>query len=183
MTIDEMSGADFSEDGMYRRLLWRIWDVSLPLMLMIMLNPSKAGRRESDPTVTRQIERGKRNGFGGLLVANAFDVVATYVGDMRRHRAPLSPSNNQSILDAAARAERSGGMVIAAWGPHAKHLDRHAQMLDLLVGIKLHALVTTKDGYPGHPLYVSYEAQPFLYPSSESGRLSSASLQTMPVSR
>lgn len=164
MTLDEMSGADFSDDGVYRRLLWRIWDVSLPLCLMIMLNPSVAGRKKSDPTVTRQIERGKMNGFGGLLVANAFDVVATYVADMKRHAFPCSPLNDGAILKAVERTQRSGGKVIAAWGPHAKHRDRHEQMLELLRGVDLLALVTTKDGYPGHPLYVAYEAQPFPYP-------------------
>lgn len=159
-----MSGADFSPDGSYRRLLWRIWDVSLPLLLMIMLNPSKAGARDSDPTVTRQIERGKRNGFGGLLVANAFDVVATYVGDMRKKTVPSSQWNDAAIMSAVCRVERSGGKVIAAWGPHAKHRNRHAQMLDLLAGVDLHALAVTKDGYPGHPLYVGYSAQSFRYP-------------------
>lgn len=164
MTLREMSGAEFSEDRAYRHLLWRIWDVSKPLLCLIMLNPSEAGDIESDPTVTRQIERAKRLGCGGLLVVNAFDIVATDPKDMKRHPMPFSEKADISIRRAAERAIESGGIVIVAWGHNAAHLNRHKKMLALLEGIPLYSVAVTKDGFPGHPLYVGYDVAPVRYP-------------------
>jgi hypothetical protein len=55
--------------------------------------------------------------------------------------------------------------VICAWGTHAVHLDRHQVILDLLraAGIKPLALRLTKEGFPGHPLYLRRDAVPFRF--------------------
>lgn len=164
MTLTEMSGATFSADRAYRQLLWRIWNQELPLLNLCMLNPSKAGEIESDPTVTRQIERTKRLGCGGLLVTNAFDLVATDPKEMKRHPEPLSNQADAAILAAAERATKSGGMVIVAWGHNAAHRGRDGVLLDMLVGIPLYSLAVTKGGFPGHPLYLGYDVQPVRYP-------------------
>lgn len=164
MTADQISGAEFSTCGAYRRRLWRVWDEALPILTMAMLNPSKAGAVKSDPTVTRQIERAKRLGCGSLFVVNAFDLVATDPRDMKRHAKPLSAENDDAILASVMRAVESGGITIAAWGPHAKHLGRHEQLLTLLKGLPLHSLIVTADGTPGHPLYLPYSTVPQPYP-------------------
>lgn len=166
MTVSGMSGALFSEDRVYRHLLWRRWDEALPWLNICMLNPSLAGAlpTESDPTVTRQIERAKRLGCGGLLVTNAFDLIATDPRDMKRHPQPCSLENDRHVLEAANRAVDSGGIVIAAWGSHAKHRGRDLQMLSLLNGIRLKAVALNKDGSCGHPLYVGYDVAPFDWP-------------------
>lgn len=163
MTLSEMSGANFSDCGKYRSLLWRRWDTSKPILNMVMCNPSVAGAVDSDPTVTRQIERAKLLGCGSLLVTNAFDVIATDPKDMKAHPLPCSAQNNEAILTAAKQAVESGGQVIAAWGPNAKHKRRHEEMIKLLRDIPLYALVITKDGICGHPLYVAYQAIPQRY--------------------
>jgi len=54
---DERSGAIFSDDGRFRYRLWRVWDRAKPQALFTMLNPSKAGAIENDPTVERQERR------------------------------------------------------------------------------------------------------------------------------
>lgn len=85
-------------------------------------------------------------------MVNAFDLVATDPAEMKRHARPLSAENDEAIVEAVESAVDSGGLVIAAWGPHAKHRGRHAYLLDLLVTYPLNSLVVTADGYPGHPL-------------------------------
>ncbi len=153
------SGATFSEDRKYRSLLWRIWDTTLPLLNCLMLNPSQAGAsvEESDPTVTRQMERGRRLGCGGLLVTNAYDLVATDPQDMLRHPAPLSPECNKQIIIAADRAIASKGFVLCAWGKHCA-ADRQGEILRLLAGWQLYCLGFNKNGSPVHPLYRPYDA-------------------------
>lgn len=164
MTLSEMSGASFSICGKYRHLLWRRWDDGLPRLNMIMLNPSIAGTIKSDPTVSRQVERAKRLKCGSLYVTNAFDLVATDPKDMKAHARPTSEINDLTIQLTAEACLASGGMVIAAWGPHAKHRDRHNDLLKIMAGVPLHALVVTKDGFPGHPLYIPYDRVPVRWP-------------------
>lgn len=48
--VDKRKGAIFSDDRDYRYRLWRTWDVDLPLVGFIMLNPSTADETEDDQT-------------------------------------------------------------------------------------------------------------------------------------
>jgi hypothetical protein len=84
----------------------------------------------------------------------------------RRHERaePTREINDLAIQLTAEGCLASGGMVIAAWGPHAKHRDRHNELLKILAGVPLHALVVTKDGFPGHPLYIPYDRAPVRWP-------------------
>lgn len=157
------SGATFSEDRKYRSLLWRIWDTNLPLLCVCLLNPSIASEEASDPTISRQAERARRMVFGGLLVVNAFDLVATDPNDMKRHPKPLSDENDGAILAACQRAVNSGGMVICGWGGNCTQA-RHNELVRLLHGIPLHALKVNADGSPQHPLYLSYNLKPVSWP-------------------
>lgn len=160
MTLFEMSGATFSEDRQHRHLLWRIWDDKLPLLMMLMLNPSKAGARvsESDPTVTRQIERAKRLGCGGLLVANAHDLVSTDPRGLKTHPKPISDDCNRHIIIAADRTVASKGFIVCAWGKHCSPA-RAAEIRRLLAGWPVWCLGLNADGSPVHPLYRPYSAE------------------------
>lgn len=156
MTLSEMSGATFSEDRAYRQLLWRVWEENATLLNVIGLNPSKAGEIESDPTITRQIERAKRLRCGGLLMTNAYDLVATDPKDMKRHERPLSSENDKHIIIAADRAIASGGYVLCAWGRNCLQA-RQKEILRLLAGWETWCLGENADGTPIHPLYISYD--------------------------
>jgi len=157
------SGATFSEDRKYRSLLWRIWDNSMPLLCVVLLNPSVAAEEESDSTVTRQIERAHRMGCGGLLVVNAYDFVSTDPKYMKAQDVPSSLENDAAILAACKRAVDSGGMVICGWGGNCTQA-RHNELVRLLQGIPLHALKVNADGSPQHPLYLGYSVQPVRWP-------------------
>jgi len=47
------SGAIFSECRTWRYFLWRRWDMALPVLICVLLNPSVAGEVENDHTVTK----------------------------------------------------------------------------------------------------------------------------------
>lgn len=163
MTLFLDSGAIFSEDRKYRQLLWRIWDTNAPLLNCLMLNPSKAGEAESDPTVTRQIERARILGCGGLLVTNAYDMVSTDPNVMKRDPAPKSQDCDKYIVIAACRAMVSGGTILCAWGRHCTQ-SRHNELLGLLREFPLKCLDLNKDGTPIHPLYKPYSAPLLPFP-------------------
>lgn len=152
------SGATFSEDRMYRHALWRIWDTALPLLMMLMLNPSVAAQEASDPTVTRQIKRAVQLGCGGLLVGNIFDFCATDPRDMKKAELPCSGWNDNHLLTMARRTQDSGGVIVCAWGINGG--ARGVQVREMLANFPLHYLRLTQDGSPEHPLYIPYLCKP-----------------------
>lgn len=161
--------AMFDETGKYRYQLSRIWDPTRPPAVFIMLNPSLANFDAEDPTVFGAIDFALRWNTGGLLVVNVFAYISPYPADLKAaHKAGLDPvgAGNDAHLQAVHRAS---GISIAAWGAHARFLDRHGDVLKMLRAIKpVHCLAVTEDGYPGHPLYIDrmtphapFEGYPF----------------------
>lgn len=156
------NGARFSECGQYRTLLWRIWRADLPLLCIVMMNPSKAGAIEDDPTISRQIKRANLLGYGGLLVVNVFSWVETdstvLAGLIARGVDIVGPDNDHAIVLAAKRA----GMVICGWGKPGELNGRGRAVLALLRtnGIQPHALAINRGGSPMHPLYIGYDVKP-----------------------
>lgn len=161
-----VSGAMFSDCRRYRYQLWRIWktDWRAPPCLFIMLNPSTADEVKNDPTVERCERYARHWGHGALVVCNIFAYRATDPRDMKAQDDPIGPENNWEILRAArANADRNGRIVVA-WGTHGSYLYRGKAVLELLSDYTLHALKVTKDGHPGHPLYLRSDATPIRYP-------------------
>ncbi|PIQ96371.1 MAG: hypothetical protein COV67_09900 [Nitrospinae bacterium CG11_big_fil_rev_8_21_14_0_20_56_8] len=132
--------------------MWRIWDDSRDYVHFIMLNPSTADAEKNDPTVERCQRFALRWGFGGLHVGNLFAFRSTLPENLKTHPDPVGPGNNRTLLYRARRAAR----VVCAWGNHGKHLDRAETVRALLRkhGIPLHVLRITRQGEPGHPLYL-----------------------------
>lgn len=152
-----ISGADISTCGLYRYRLWRKWDDG-PTLTGIFLNPSKADASINDPTVTRFIERAKRMGFGGIQVLNIFAFRSTDPKQLKKTPDPIGPLNNKIIAQYCTEP----GMVICGWGSHGTYLNRDVEVKGLIhrAGIKIHVLKLTKQGQPGHPLYIGYDIQP-----------------------
>ena len=154
-------GAEFSPCRKYRYRLWRLWD-ERPVCLFIMLNPSTATETTNDPTVTRCIGFAKKWNFGGCVVANIFAYRATDPDEMKRAKDPVGPDNDKHILQCASDA----GIVLCAWGAHGKHMGRSHSVRGMLhrAAIKVHSLSVTAEGEPGHPLYLSGNLEPRLFP-------------------
>lgn len=155
------TGAVFSPDKTHRYRLWRIWDDTVPPLVMVMLNPSIADEERNDPTVERCQRRAVAGGFGGLQVVNIFALVSTDPAGLYGHSDPVGPDNDTAILDAV----KGAGMVICAWGTHGQHVGRAKAVVDLLkgAGVQPYALGINADGSGKHPLYVGYDVKPQPY--------------------
>lgn len=151
-------GAIISKCGRYRYSLWRLWDLSLPTMVFVMLNPSTADAEHDDPTIRRCLERARRE-HGGLEVVNLFALRSTDP-DMLYDRSAvdaIGPENDTHI----AAAVRSACMVICAWGNHGALHDRGHSVRDLILARQQPwHLGLTKIGQPRHPLYLPKATEP-----------------------
>jgi hypothetical protein len=156
----EGSGAVFSPCGTYRYLLWRHAYTSTSLLGFGMLNPSTADHRDDDPTIRRCMRWAldTRPIPSGLLVWNLFALRATDPAELIRHPDPVGPKNDDAIQLALGFTDRT----IAAWGTNGTLGSRDRAVLRRCAaqGSKLHALKLTKEGHPGHPLYLPKSAAP-----------------------
>lgn len=159
MKID--SGAQFSPCKQYRYSLWRIWNPNLPLLGMVLLNPSTADAEADDPTIQRQGTRARSLGFGGLIVTNAFAYRSTDPEELYNTFDPIGPDNDGWIVQEAKRCKQ----LIVGWGKHASWMNRSRDVLELLhaAGVQPYALRANNDGSPEHPLYLPYHLKPFPY--------------------
>lgn len=150
------SGAEFDSSEVYRYLLWRIWDPSLPIAVFIMCNPSTADADLDDATIRKVAGFCRRWGYGGFKVVNLFAIRSTDPAGIRQHKFPIGgDENDQAIVTAATGA----ALVVAAWGSIApEYLGRAKTVAALLkrTGVVLQCLGMTKDGHPRHPLMLAY---------------------------
>ena len=162
--IDTVAGrwglgtATFDSARRYRFRLSRVWDPGGTRVNFLMLNPSTADAFELDPTVRRCIGFARAWGAGALGVTNAYALRATDPAELRSAADPVGAGNDEAIVAAALAAD----LVVVAWGVHAVHLGREAAVRALLAGagISAHYLRLTKDGHPGHPLYLPADTDP-----------------------
>lgn len=146
------AGARFSPCGKYRYTLTRTWDAGRRLVFL-MLNPSTATDEISDPTVTRCIRRARDLGYAGVEVLNLFALRSPYPAALYKADDPIGPDNDHWICHII---EVAGGPVVLAWGQHGNYRNRARDVLQLaqVAGAEKLFLRLTKDGTPGHPLYI-----------------------------
>lgn len=144
----------------YRYSLSRTWDRDLGYALWIMLNPSTATADFDDRTIAGCQVFARNWGLGGIVVANIFALRSTDPKNLYRHRDPVGPGNDAVLELLATQAEAR--MVVAAWGSHGAFMDRGRQVREMLtrLAVPLHVVNLTKEGHPGHPLYVKRETVP-----------------------
>lgn len=149
------SGAHFSRCRQFRYALWRAWDVDLPKVLMIGLNPSTADASRNDPTIRRCIGYARDWGFGGLWVVNLFAYRATYPADLKVADDPVGPRNDEWIRRAARKAQRA----VAVWGNDGGFMERSTRVRGML-GERLEVIRLNAGGEPAHPLYLPKGLKP-----------------------
>jgi len=149
----------FSPCRQWRYTLSRIWDSQKPMAQFICLNPSTADEIQDDPTVRRCINYARDWGYGGLVMTNIFAYRATDPKQMMAVPDPVGPLNDLYIYEVAIRA----GIVVAAWGVRGPFLSRGKGVLELLAGLPVYCLRKTKEGHPGHPLYLRRDLKPSIY--------------------
>ena len=156
---DGANGAVLSDCRTYRYALWRqLSGVTETYYggycMFIGLNPSTADEKADDPTIRRCKAFALAWGYQALVMANLFAFRATDPRVMKAAPDPVGPANNEWLLGMGEGA----GMVVAAWGAHGSHQGRAAAVRNLVP--KLHYLRLTKDGSPGHPLYLPSDLRP-----------------------
>lgn len=121
------------------------------------LNPSTADA--DDPTIRRCIGFAKAMGCNALHVVNLYALRATQPADLWLAQDPVEPDNDRILSETIAAAAHEKRPVIAAWGAHARR-DR-VQAVCAMPGVeRFTALKVTKNGSPGHPLYVHGSSVP-----------------------
>lgn len=156
--------ATFSPCRTYRYALWRRWGTAVggnaaspqrgSYAMFVCLNPSTADELNNDPTIVRCINFAKAWGFDGLCMANLFAFRATQPADMKAAADPIGPDNDAYLRSLSLDA----GIVVAGWGVHGTHRGRAQAVRAMLP--RPHHLRLTKDGHPGHPLYLPATLKP-----------------------
>jgi hypothetical protein len=166
-------GAVISACGLYRYILRRCWDETLPPCVAGMLNPSTADADDDDPTITRVVRRATRLGCGSLVVWNLYAFRATDPAQLGLVADPVGPENRGWICKALGECADSLGTAFVGWGSRCadQSLISDVQTIAAELSVKLFCLGVTKEGHPRHPLYVSYstDLQPWDSPALVGG--------------
>jgi len=139
--------AIFSRNKVYRFVLEREWDDSLPKVMIIGLNPSTADAKIDDPTIRKCIRMSSNWGYGGMVMVNLFAYRATDPKDLYKAPKPVGSRNTWYIRNCLNKVET----VVCAWGNHGNYLNRDHRVLKWLPPCK--AININKTGIPAHPLY------------------------------
>jgi len=150
--------AILSTCGLYRLELRRIWNSGLPLLVVVMLNPSTADAEKDDPTLLALIHFATLWGFGGLLIINlrayrtsrprelfaAHDAGVNTIGD----------ENHRYVGAALDYAKATTGRVLVAWGTGGSDLglDAHVASRCRARGLEMISLGRNADTSPKHPM-------------------------------
>ncbi len=151
--------ATFSSCRKYRYSLWRNWGgiFASGYAMFIGLNPSTADETKDDPTVRRCIGYAMDWGYAGLCMMNLFAFRAILPNVMKAAEDPVGPDNERALIDMAEHS----GVIVAAWGIHGSHLGQDNKIWNIIPN--LNYLKLTKDGFPGHPLYLQKSLKPILW--------------------
>lgn len=162
--------ATFSEDRKRRFDLVRDWrdeiGASGKTLLVAMLNPSKAGERDDDPTVRKTVGFGRRWGFGRVVLVNLSAIVSTNPWGLP-HWSGIDIQNHAIIQGWMGQAD----LVVVAWGSPPRALCRTIAFPELVymfrqtAPVDLYCIGTTKNGDPLHPSRAPYTSAPVLWSS------------------
>lgn len=147
-------GAEFSKCGTYRYALWRIWDIKLPMGMLIGLNPSTANKKMNDPTITRLGSKNglmRANGFGGMFMTNLFAQVTPYPEMLEVTEKGVSV-NDEWLQEVNLHCET----VIFCWG-NFKVKGRDLEMKEMFPSAMCFG--KNRNGSPKHPLYLKADTK------------------------
>lgn len=140
-----IKGAQFSECGKYRYMLWRVWDDTRPKAMCIGLNPSTANDEDDDTTITNLIKLLPEMGYGGFYMMNLFALISSNPDHLRACPDPVKA--NDSYLYSVSMICKD---VIFCWGSFKQAEYRVKQVKHFFP--KALCFGKTKAGKPLHPL-------------------------------
>ncbi|MDB5582814.1 MAG: hypothetical protein JWR80_7990 [Bradyrhizobium sp.] len=137
--------------GDHRLELRRIWDVARPLLVVCMLNPSRADGEVEDPTLLTLIHFARLWGYGGLLIVNLYSYRASKPAEMfAMGAAAIGEESLLYVIRAVLYARDNGGRLLVAWGNEGQ--ERAPVFIEHTRGVELVCLGTTQSGAPKHPM-------------------------------
>lgn len=158
LSLATTRSAEFSPCRRYRYTLRIVWEPSLPLLVVVGLNPSTADESKDDPTLRRVQGFARDMGRGGVLMLNFFAWRETNSALLRQVAEPVGAENTPENF--WRWIQSAGGLrPVAAWGTKAKQLDP-ARWEMLRRSTRFDCFRTTKDGEPEHPLYLPADLRP-----------------------
>lgn len=156
---DAGHGAVFSPCMMYRYRLWRTWDVALPYLVVVGLNPSTADESVDDATIRKVRGFAQHLGYGSFAMLNLFAFRATNPRNLPRASDPVGAENDMFLHTAAS----SQGDILFAWGRHGTMNERDVYVAQMVTARRAElgmkpplCLQINKDGTPAHLLYLPY---------------------------
>ena len=155
-------GAIFTEGMRHRPVLIRNWDMSLPLFVGCLLNPSKANHERDDPTTSFMINIAKREGCGRYMAVNVHDYVATDPNGMKNILDPVSPDNDKYIIEAIRMAH----VLVVTWGRDGNFIGRADHVMDILTTLyhkEIYCFGINNDGSPRFPRALRKDVQLIRY--------------------
>lgn len=157
ITADKYSqkSAELSDCGKYRYALFRVWDINLPQVAFVGLNPSTADAELDDPTINKCVAYAKNWGFGSIVMLNLFAFRSTDPTQLYQQVDPVGSENHHYL----AKYGLDVKIVVAAWGNHGVFLNRHQAVIEMLKP-KLNYLKLNLTGQPAHPLYLKSDLKP-----------------------
>jgi len=147
--------ARISRCKQYRYQLTRIWEVSMPSVCFVMLNPSAADATKDDPTIRRCIRFAQNWGFGGLEVINLYAYRTPNPKELENLPDPIGPRNAYYVR----KVIKSSRTIVCAWG----NKKGNPMNQNILPKADYHYLALAKDGTPKHPLYLKNDLVPIQY--------------------
>lgn len=151
------TGAIFSDDGQYRYALWRIWSPPRPVIGYLGLNSSTAGALNNDPTISRNMIRSEREGFGGMIQVNMYGFITPNPAVLLQIEDAIGELNDYYIREMDRLTKRQ----VCMWGsfkPVKLRADDVYKMLS-----NPYCLGANQDGEPKHSLYVRYDTKMMKY--------------------
>lgn len=149
--------AAISKCGQYRYILTRTWSDE-PYLAFVMMNPSTADASEDDATIRRCIGFAKRESCGGIIVVNVCAYRTKSPDELFGASVDIVGPWNMGFIKPILRHRRRGLIhsIVAAWGADSRLHLYVRRMFAALPELKtsMFALHITKNGDPGHPLYL-----------------------------
>lgn len=161
-TLIQQSEAHFSDCEKFRYWLRRDWDLTLPVISFLMLNPSTADEVQNDPTIERCQRRAITMGFGSMIIVNLFPFRMTDSTQLNTVDDLLGDA--KAADDCILRAVEISEQTVCGWGKHSLAMPRAQHVLQKLQAANLQhkvmCLQLNADNSPQHPLYIAYAKQP-----------------------
>lgn len=154
------SGAVLSDCRRFRYRLFRRWGTGARRVLWVMLNPSTADHETNDQTIRKCVTYSKDWGFAALEVVNLYALRSTDPSVLSIDGDAIGSENDEQIRKVLGHEDVK--LVVCAWGTKSPRADRAPAVLQLIeaAGHVPMCLHITKDGHPGHPLYLRSTLRP-----------------------